>query len=48
MGQAELLFQLANPFSLGVDRGFERSPRAAAFPAASQGSEQGQNDAGSC
>lgn len=48
MGQAELFFQLANPFSLGVDREFERSSRAAAFPTASQEGEQGQNDAGSC
>lgn len=47
MGQGELFFQLTNPFSLGVDRGFERSPRAAVFPTASQEGEQGQNDAGS-
>ena len=48
MGQAELLFQLTNPFSLRVDRGLERSLRAAAFPTASQRREQGQNDTDSC
>lgn len=48
MGKAELLFQLADPFSLGVDRRFEGSSRAATFPTASQGGEQGQSHADSC